>query len=149
MRKRKGIALGWPGGASRVKIHPAFWLCPWLRPDNTSPMIVAWTTVGTRADADRLAQGAVERRLAACAQIDGPITSHYHWEGRLERSEEFRIWFKCLPANASLLSAWVHNHHPYATPQWIEVSAEVVGEKYLSWAMANSTPAPFPTSNQP
>lgn len=112
-------------------------------------MLVAWTTTGTRADADNLARGAVEHRLAVCAQVDGPITSHYHWQGKLTQAEEFRISFKCLPANASALSNWVHRHHPYETPEWIEVAAESVGEKYLSWAIANSTSAPFPTSNQP
>lgn len=112
-------------------------------------MLIAWTTTSTRADADRLARGAVEMRLAACAQIDSPIVSHYHWQGKLAQAEEFRIWFKCLPANASALSTWVHAHHPYATPEWIVVSAESVGEKYLSWAIANSTPGPFPTSKQP
>ena len=112
-------------------------------------MIIAWTTTETRADADRLASGAVEKRLAACAQIDGPITSHFHWEGKLTKAEEYRIWFKCLPANASALSNWVHTHHPYSIPQWIEVNAESVGEKYLSWAMANSTPGPFTESKHP
>jgi periplasmic divalent cation tolerance protein len=112
-------------------------------------MIVAWTTTANRADADRLARGAVELRLAACAQIDGPITSHYHWEGRLEQAQEYRIWFKCLPANAPALGNWVHANHPYEVPQWIVVSAESVGEKYLSWAMANSTSAPFINSQQP
>lgn len=112
-------------------------------------MIVAWTTTEKREDAERLARGAVEARLAACTQIDGPMTSFYHWEGKLERAEEFRIWFKCLPANASALNAWVHARHPYRTPQWIEVNAEAVSEKYLSWAMANSTPGPFPTSKTP
>jgi periplasmic divalent cation tolerance protein len=47
------------------------------------------------------------------------------------------------------LNAWVHNHHPYAVPQWIEVSAENVGEKYLSWAMANSTSLPFQQRKSP
>jgi periplasmic divalent cation tolerance protein len=112
-------------------------------------MFVAWTTTAHRADADRLARGAVESRLAACAQVDGPITSHYHWEGKLEQNEEFRVWFKYLPANASALSAWVHNHHPYSIPQWIEVSAENVGEKYLSWAIANSTSLPFQQTKSP
>jgi periplasmic divalent cation tolerance protein len=112
-------------------------------------MFVAWTTTAQRADADRLARGAVEARLAVCAQVDGPVTSHYHWEGKLEQAEEFRVWFKYLPANASPLSAWVHNHHPYTIPQWIEVSAEQVGEKYLSWAMANSTSRPFTQTKPP
>ncbi len=110
-------------------------------------MFVAWTTTTLRADAERLGLGAVEARLAVCAQIDGPIVSFYHWEGKLERAEEFRIWFKYLPGHAAALGAWVRNHHPFGTPQWIEISAENVGEKYLSWAMANSTSRPFPNSN--
>lgn len=109
-------------------------------------MIIAWTTTEQRADAERLARGAVELRLAACAQVDGPITSHYRWDGSVTQAQEFRIWFKCLPANASALSNWVHANHPFDVPQWVEVAAETVGEKYLSWAIANSTPGPFPTS---
>jgi len=112
-------------------------------------MFVAWTTTALRPDAERLARGAVESRLAACAQVDGPITSYYHWEGKLEQTVEFRVWFKYLPANASALSAWVHNHHPFTTPQLIEVSTENVGEKYLSWAMANSTSLPFQQPKSP
>ncbi len=110
-------------------------------------MFVAWTTTALRADADRLARGAVEQRYAVCAQVDGPVTSYYHWEGKLAQAEEFRVWFKYLPGNASALSTWVHAHHPFTTPEWIEVSAENVGEKYLSWAMANSTSAPFHSPN--
>jgi periplasmic divalent cation tolerance protein len=112
-------------------------------------MFVAWTTTALRADADRLAREAVEHRLAVCAQVDGPITSYYHSEGRVEQAGEFRVWFKYLPDNASALNTWVHRHHPYAIPQWMEVSAENVGEKYLSWAMANSTSAPFQSPKSP
>lgn len=112
-------------------------------------MFMAWTTTALKADADRLARGAVEARLAVCAEVDGPITAYYHWEGRLETGQEYRICYKYLPANAGSLNAWVHNHHPYVTPQWIEVSAENVGEKYLSWAMANSTSLPFQQRKSP
>src|SRR5205085_3488037 len=101
-------------------------------------MIVAWTTTAKREDADRLARGAVELRLAVCAQVEGPITSYYHSDGNLDQAEEQRIWFKCMPDNAPALKRWVHLHHPYVVPQWIEITAETVGEKYLSWAMANS-----------
>lgn len=112
-------------------------------------MIIAWTTVANEEDARRLARVAVERRLAVCAQVDGPIESHYLWQGRTESAREYRLWFKCLPSNASALGQWVQANHPYQVPQWIEVSAEAVGEKYLSWAIANSTSAPFPRPNSP
>ena len=97
-------------------------------------MFVAWTTVATRADADRLATGAVERGLAVCVQIDGPVASHYRWQGKTEHAEEFRLTFKCLPVQLSALEALILGSHPYDTPEWLVIRAERVGEKYLSWA---------------
>jgi periplasmic divalent cation tolerance protein len=102
-------------------------------------MLLAWTTVALRPDADRLAAQAVERHLAACVQIDGPIASHYRWQDRVEETQEFRLCFKCLPEQLLPLEAFVLSHHPYQTPEWIVVAAERVSEKYLSWARASST----------
>mgnify|MGYP000487919176 CR=1 FL=1 len=102
-------------------------------------MLVAWTTVAQRADADRLAALAVAGGFAACVQIDGPITSHYRWQGRSEQAQEYRLCFKFLPPMAKALEAQVLSAHPYDTPEWIVVRADHVGEKYLSWATANSS----------
>ncbi|MFA6288653.1 MAG: divalent-cation tolerance protein CutA [Opitutaceae bacterium] len=97
-------------------------------------MFIAWTTVADRETADRLAAEAVARSLAACVQVEGAVTSHYRWNGAQEKTEEFRLMFKALPEQLPMLSAWLHAHHPYETPEWIVVKAEQVGEKYLSWA---------------
>jgi periplasmic divalent cation tolerance protein len=106
-------------------------------------MQIAWTTVGKRTDAEILAREAVRQNLAACVQIDGPITSVYRWEGRVEQAEEFRLQFKFLPEQRAALSALVHSRHPYATPEWIVLEATEVGEKYLSWARALPTNPPL------
>ena len=106
-------------------------------------MHLAWTTVATPEDAARLARDAVEARLAACVQVEGPVTSHYRWNGRIESAQEFRLVFKFLPEQADDLEAWIGTHHPYHTPEWIVVRAEHVAEKYLSWARSTSTPGPF------
>ena len=106
-------------------------------------MYTAWTTVANRADADRLARGAIAGNLAVCVQIDGPIVSHYRWQGRDERSEEFRLAFKCLAEHQAELEKYVLDQHPYDTPEWLIVKAEHVGEKYLSWAKANSSTPPL------
>lgn len=102
-------------------------------------MLLAWTTVAYRADAERLASDVIAQNLAACVQIDGPIVAHYRWQGQVERSEEFRLLFKLLPEQAAALEKHVLAHHPYETPEWIMIPAQRVGEKYLSWATANST----------
>jgi periplasmic divalent cation tolerance protein len=106
-------------------------------------MFIAWTTVATRADADRLAADVVMRNLAACVQIDGPIASLYRWQGKVEQAEEFRLCFKCLPSHLERLEKRVLETHPYDTPEWLVVRADRVGEKYLSWAGANSSTPPL------
>src|SRR5436309_2508626 len=91
--------------------------CARRSPADLSGMLIAWTTVANRADADRLAADAVARNLAVCVQIDGPIVSHFRWEGRDHREEEFRLCFKVLASHASALEQHVLAHHPYAVPE--------------------------------
>jgi len=108
----------------------------------TTALLVGTTTVSERADADRLARGLVENRLAACVQIDGPITSVYSWQDKLETAPEFRLTVKFPAANAAALETWLRANHPYDTPEWIATPACFVSDKYLSWALANcSVPA--------
>ena len=112
-------------------------------------MFVAYTTVANLTEADRLAADTVERNLAVCVQIDGPIVSHYRWQGQTTRSEEVRLVFKCLPSRLAALEQHVLSTHPYDTPEWLVVRAERVGEKYLSWAGATGTFLPFNDSQPP
>lgn len=101
--------------------------------------MIGWTTVETREQAERLARNIIERRLAACVQIEGPITSLYRWQDRVETSVEFRLCIKFLAQQETALAAWLTANHPYETPEWIAVRAEIVAEKYLSWAKTNSS----------
>lgn len=106
-------------------------------------MFIAWTTLATRDDAEKLAAEVVALGLAACAQVEGPILSHYIWEGRQERAEEFRLCLKCLPDKLAALETHVLGHHPYAIPEWLVIRADRVGEKYLSWAGSSATNLPL------
>ena len=106
-------------------------------------MFIAWTTVAHREDADRLAVAVISRHLAICVQVEGPIVSHYRWHGQDQRAEEFRLTFKCLPSQLQALGNHVLTAHPYDTPEWLVVRADHVGEKYLSWAEANSSTPPL------
>ena len=99
-------------------------------------MFIAWTTVSTPAEAERLADASIAQNLAVCAEVEGPIHSHYVWQGRKTAAQEWRLTFKFLEEQSAALSAYIHSAHPYETPQWIVVRADRVGEKYLSWARA-------------
>ncbi len=90
------------------------------------------TTVGTQADAARLAEGLVLERLAACVQVEAAVVSHYRWRGALAADPEFRLSAKTLPAQLPALRQWLIDHHPYELPQltWAAVQADPA---YAAW----------------
>lgn len=94
---------------------------------------IALTTLPSREEADRLAGDAVAAGLAACAQVDGPIRSHYTWEGRVQAEEEYRLTFKYAAGKLADLEAWIHARHPYAVPQWLTFCADHASPGYRAW----------------
>ena len=101
---------------------------------NYQLMKMAWTTVDCPREAQKLASETVENGLAVCVQIDGPVKSVYHWNGKLEIAREWRLMFKCLDENIDRLEMFVLSRHPYDVPEWVCVEADRVGEAYLKWA---------------
>jgi periplasmic divalent cation tolerance protein len=93
---------------------------------------LGWTTASSAAAAKKLAAGLVAARLAACAQVDGPITSHYRWADNQRQSKEWRVWVKFPARHEKKIEAWLAAHHPYSTPQWVAIAAAVT-EPYREW----------------
>jgi periplasmic divalent cation tolerance protein len=106
-------------------------------------MKVAWTTVATAGEAEEMARALVTEGLAVCVQVEGPLRSHYVWQGEPTVAEEHRLTFKCRDEDLCALEAEVLARHPYSVPEWIVVDACRVGEKYLSWAQSGRQPRPF------
>ena len=90
------------------------------------------TTVGDRAAAEALAARLVGERLAACVQIDGPISSTYAWRGAVETAEEWRCTCKTTPGRAAACRAAIAAGHPYDLPEIVE-SAAVALAAYAAW----------------
>ena len=67
--------------------------------NNDAGLLVIATTNDDRDELDRIAKTLIERKLAACCQISGPLTSHYCWEGKLESSMEFTCTIKTTQAH--------------------------------------------------
>ena len=101
----------------------------------TEAIGIAWTTLPSREEADRLAEGAVAAGLAACGQVDGPVCSHYTWEGQVQCEDEFRVTFKFAAPKGKDLESWVHSHHPYKVPQWLAIEATHASSSYLAWVL--------------
>ncbi|MGW7364107.1 divalent-cation tolerance protein CutA [Streptomyces sp. NPDC054841] len=97
------------------------------------------TTTDSAEKAEELARGAVEARLAACAQISAPVTSVYRWQNAIETSEEWQILFKTTEARYEALEAHVRAHHDYDTPEIIATPVVRGSAAYLEWVAAETT----------
>lgn len=97
------------------------------------------TTTDSRDEAERLAKSAVTARLAACAQIDGPITSVYWWDGKVEDAQEWRVLYKTTSERYGALEAHIKAEHSYDTPEIIVGEIPMGSREYLDWVSAETT----------
>jgi periplasmic divalent cation tolerance protein len=97
------------------------------------------TTTDSAAKAEELARGAVEARLAACAQISAPVTSVYRWNNAVETAEEWQVLFKTTQACYTALEAHLVAAHDYETPEIIATPITQGSEDYLAWVVEETT----------
>ncbi|GAA4543036.1 divalent-cation tolerance protein CutA [Amycolatopsis samaneae] len=95
--------------------------------------VVVTTTADSADAAGVLAAAAVEASLAACAQIVGPITSVYHWEGAVQTETEWRVECKTARDRAAALVELFEARHSYDVPEIIVTPIEGGGADYLEW----------------
>ncbi|MCH0540658.1 divalent-cation tolerance protein CutA [Streptomyces sp. MUM 203J] len=111
----------------------------------TAPTVPAVLTVLTTTDsaakAEALARGAVEARVAACAQVSAPVTSVYRWQGAIETAEEWQVLFKTSQARYAALEAHIRARHDYGTPEIIATPVVRGSADYLEWVGRETTEA--------
>ena len=95
--------------------------------------VLVQTTTDSRAEAVELARGAVEGRLAACAQVSGPVASTYWWEGTLERAEEWLLTLKLPATGYEALADFIARSHSYDEPEIIATPIIAGSAGFLSW----------------
>ena len=85
-----------------------------------------------------IADEAVETRIAACANIEGPMASTYRWKGVVEQAFEFILWLKAPTANFARIEAVVGKHHPYEVPAIVALGGSEVNASYAAWVNENT-----------
>jgi periplasmic divalent cation tolerance protein len=99
--------------------------------------IAVVTTVGSLADARRMARELVERKLAACAQIS-EIESFYRWDGAVQNEKEYRVLFKTSAEQYGAVEAAIRELHSYELPAIHAAALDRVYQPYGEWIEANS-----------
>ncbi|MBB5205265.1 periplasmic divalent cation tolerance protein [Inhella inkyongensis] len=102
-------------------------------------LLLALTTVASSEQAQQLARGLVEQRLAACVQIQ-VIESVYRWDGALQQDSEWRLLIKTTQARWSALQDWLLAQHPYAVPALLAWPASQAAPAFADWVRGECLP---------
>jgi len=94
------------------------------------------TTVENKADAEKIARNLVEKRLAACIQIVGPLTSYFQWQGKLDTAVEYLCLIKSRDDRFAELEEAIKDLHPYEVPEILAFPVIKGSKDYLDWIAA-------------
>lgn len=110
--------------------------------------VVVQVTCGSSDEAARVAREAVERRLAASAQV-GPLRTWYRWKGRVHEADEHLVSLFTRRDRFEALARFVHEHHGYALPQVVAIPLVEGTPAFLRWIDEGcGVPAPDVTGGE-
>lgn len=78
-------------------------------------------------------ESVVSGRLAAGAQITGPVTGVFWHLGELGEGEEWQLLLKTTTARYPELEEHLIEHHPWDNPEVCAVAIAHGSEEYLRW----------------
>ena len=96
------------------------------------------TTVANKNDADRIADELIDKKLAACVQIIGPIESVYIWKKKKEKASEFLLLIKTREDLFLDIELLFKKIHPYKTPEILAFPISHGNRDYLDWIEVNT-----------
>jgi periplasmic divalent cation tolerance protein len=91
------------------------------------------TTTATRDEAEQIARMLVDARLAACAQVAGPVKSVYHWQGKVEEGDEWLCTLKTREDLFSKVESAIREVHSYQCPEIMATPIVAISDDYRAW----------------
>jgi periplasmic divalent cation tolerance protein len=95
--------------------------------------IVVMVTTASKQEAETIAQNLLEAKLIACANILGPVSSHFHWSGKIEKAEEYLVLMKSRRDLFDKLAEKVKALHSYEVPEILAFEVTGGSKAYLDW----------------
>lgn len=97
-----------------------------------------YITTKDKSQALSIGKALVEQKLVACINVLNPMTSIYHWEGRVHESEEAVLIAKTKKNLVPEVIEKVQALHSYECPCVIELPVGQGNADFLKW-IENST----------
>lgn len=98
-----------------------------------SRYVIGLVTCASRAEARKLAKAVLTEKLAACVNIMPGIESHFWWQGKLDRANEFLLLIKTTGAKTKAVTQVIQANHSYEVPEIIFTPIAAGERRYLRW----------------
>ena len=98
-----------------------------------------YVTTDKRDEALAIARTVVEERLAACANLLGPIESVYWWDGAVQQGNEVAFILKTDEALLGALIQRIEELHSYECPCIVALPIEGGHEPFLKWIQSETS----------
>ena len=95
--------------------------------------IIVLVTCADKAEAEKIAQALLKEKLIACANIINPVTSFFHWSGKIDKCEECLVVMKSRLDLFGELSECVRGLHSYEVPEILAFPIVEGSGAYLGW----------------
>jgi periplasmic divalent cation tolerance protein len=89
-------------------------------------------------EAATIARALLEAKLAACANVLGPVRSMYHWRGAIEEAQEYLIMLKTRANLYQRIERKVRELHSYEVPEILALTPSAGSKPYLEWISAST-----------
>jgi periplasmic divalent cation tolerance protein len=100
--------------------------------------IILLSTCGSEGEAEELARGLVESRLAACVNVLPGVRSFYRWQGEVEDGAEFLLVIKTTRGLFEEVRLALEAAHSYELPEVLALPVIAGSPNYLAWLDAGT-----------
>jgi len=97
---------------------------------------IVLTATGSKEEAQKIARALVDRHLAACANIVGPVDSVFWWKGKMQEVAEYLLIIKTMEDALDNVRKVIRELHSYELPEFTVLSIEAGSREYLAWIEA-------------
>jgi len=95
--------------------------------------VIALVTTANKQEAEKIIRRLLNEKLIACANIISPVSSHFHWSGKIEKAEECLILMKSRKDLFEKLAETVKSLHSYEVPEILALPIINGSKAYLDW----------------
>jgi periplasmic divalent cation tolerance protein len=95
--------------------------------------ILILVTTKDKQEAEKITKALLNERLIACGNIINPVTSFFHWSGKINKAEECLIVMKSRMDLFAQVAERVKGLHSYEVPEILALPIVDGSKAYFDW----------------